>query len=46
VIPHPFRRGFAVQQAKKGLAARVVQALGGWESIAMVEKYCPIDNPS
>ena len=24
---------------KSGLSTRVVQALGGWESIAMVERY-------
>jgi integrase/recombinase XerC/integrase/recombinase XerD len=37
--PHAFRRGFAVHQVKSGLSTRVVQALGGWESIAMVERY-------
>jgi len=36
---HCFRRGFAIYQLKKGLSTRVVQSLGGWESIAMVEKY-------
>jgi len=36
---HSFRRGFAVHQIKRGLSTRVVQALGGWESIAMVERY-------
>jgi site-specific recombinase XerD len=36
---HSFRRGFCVQQVKCGLSTRVVQALGGWENIAMVEKY-------
>lgn len=36
---HSFRRGFCVHQVKCGLSTRVVQALGGWESIAMVEKY-------
>ena len=36
---HSFRRGFCVQQVKDGLSTRVVQALGGWENIAMVEKY-------
>ena len=37
--PHAFRRGFAVHQVKSGLSTRVVQALGGWETIAMVEHY-------
>jgi len=37
--PHAFRRGFAVPQVKSGLSTRVVQALGGWETIAMVERY-------
>jgi site-specific recombinase XerD len=36
---HSFRRGFCVQQVKSGLSTRVVQTLGGWESIAMVERY-------
>lgn len=36
---HCFRRGFAIHQLKRGLSTRVVQRLGGWESIAMVEKY-------
>lgn len=37
--PHAFRRGFAVHQVKSGLSTRVVRALGGWETIAMVERY-------
>ena len=37
--PHSFRRGFAVHQVKSGLSTRVVQALGGWEQISMVERY-------
>jgi site-specific recombinase XerD len=36
---HCFRRGFAINQLKQGRSTRVVQQLGGWESIAMVEKY-------
>jgi integrase/recombinase XerD len=36
---HSFRRGFAVHQVKSGLSTRIVQALGGWESITMVERY-------
>ena len=36
---HAFRRGFAVYQIKSGLSTRVVQALGGWEQISMVERY-------
>ncbi len=37
--PHSFRRGFCIHQVKSGLSTRVVQALGGWENIAMVERY-------
>ncbi|MFC1978885.1 tyrosine-type recombinase/integrase [Chloroflexota bacterium] len=37
--PHSFRRGFAVYNVKSGLSTRVVQSLGGWETISMVEKY-------
>ncbi|MGD2065078.1 MAG: tyrosine-type recombinase/integrase [Dehalococcoidia bacterium] len=36
---HSFRRGFAVHQIKSGLSTRVVQALDGCETIAMVERY-------
>jgi len=36
---HAFRRGFCVHQVKSGLSTRVVQALGGWENLTMVEKY-------
>jgi site-specific recombinase XerD len=36
---HAFRRGFAVCHIKSGLSTRVVQALGGWEQISMVEHY-------
>ena len=36
---HSFRRGFCVHQVKSGLSTRVVQALGGWENITMVEQY-------
>jgi len=37
--PHSFRRGFCVHQVKSGLSTRVVQALGGWELLSMVEHY-------
>ena len=37
--PHSFRRGFCVHQIKSGLSTRVVQSLGGWDTIAMVEHY-------
>ena len=37
--PHSFRRGFAVHLVKSGLSTRVVQSLGGWDTIAMVERY-------
>ncbi len=36
---HSFRRGFCVHQVKSGLSTRVVQALGGWEQLSMVEHY-------
>jgi integrase/recombinase XerD len=36
---HNFRRGFCVHQVKRGLSTRVVQTLGGWQSILMVERY-------
>jgi len=36
---HSFRRGFCVHQIKSGLSTRVVQSLGGWENITMVEQY-------
>jgi site-specific recombinase XerD len=36
---HSFRRGFCVHNVKLGLSTRVVQALGGWEQITMVERY-------
>jgi site-specific recombinase XerD len=36
---HSFRRGFCIHQIKSGLSTRVVQALGGWENITMVERY-------
>ncbi len=37
--PHGFRRGMATHNLKSGLSTRIVQALGGWESIVMVERY-------
>jgi len=37
--PHSFRRGFAIYNLKSGLSTRIVQSLGGWESIVMVERY-------
>jgi site-specific recombinase XerD len=37
--PHSFRRGMATHNLKSGLSTRIVQALGGWESIVMVERY-------
>ncbi len=36
---HSFRRGFCVHNVKIGLSTRVVQTLGGWENITMVERY-------
>jgi len=37
--PHSFRRGFCIHNLKSGLSTRIVQTLGGWESIEMVERY-------
>jgi len=37
--PHSFRRGFAIHNLKTGLSTRIVQSLGGWQSISMVERY-------
>jgi site-specific recombinase XerC len=37
--PHSFRRGFCIHQVKSGLSTRIVQALGGWGRITMVEHY-------
>ncbi len=37
--PHSFRRGFCVHNVKAGLSTRVVQALGGWETLSMVSHY-------
>jgi len=36
---HCFRRVFAINQVKQGRPTRIVQKLGGWESITMVERY-------
>jgi len=36
---HSYRRGFCVHQVKSGLSTRIVQSLGGWEDITMVERY-------
>ncbi len=36
---HSFRRGFCLHNLKSGLSTRVVQTLGGWEQISMVEHY-------
>jgi len=37
--PHSFRRGFAIHNLKSGLSTRIVQSLGGWDTITMVERY-------
>jgi site-specific recombinase XerD len=36
---HALRRGMAIRNLKQGLSTRVVQALGGWDTITMVERY-------
>jgi site-specific recombinase XerD len=37
--PHSFRRAFAIELRKRGTDSLTVQYLGGWESLAMVERY-------
>jgi integrase/recombinase XerD len=36
---HALRMGMAIHNLKQGLSTRVVQALGGWDTITMVERY-------
>ena len=36
---HALRRGMAIHNLKQGLSTRVVQSLGGWDTITMVERY-------
>lgn len=36
---HALRRGMAIHNLKRGLSTRVVQALGEWDKITMVERY-------
>jgi integrase/recombinase XerC/integrase/recombinase XerD len=37
--PHSFRRFFAIELRKRGVDSQTIQYLGGWESLAMVERY-------
>jgi site-specific recombinase XerD len=39
VSPHAFRRGGAVQASRLGASTRVIQDLGRWDSLHMVELY-------
>lgn len=39
VSPHAFRRGGAVALTLNGAPSRIVQILGGWSDIQMVERY-------
>jgi integrase/recombinase XerC len=39
ISPHAFRRSFATLRLENGVPTRVVQALGGWKRIDMVERY-------
>lgn len=39
VSPHAFRRAFACISTEAGAPSRVVQAIGGWNDIRMVERY-------
>lgn len=36
---HSFRRFFAIELRKRGVDSQTIQYLGGWESLAMVERY-------
>jgi len=36
---HALQRGMAIHNLKQGLSTRVVQALGGWDTITMVGRY-------
>ena len=37
--PHSFRRFFAIELRRRGVDSQTIQYLGGWESLAMVERY-------
>jgi site-specific recombinase XerD len=37
--PHVFRRSFATIMKSKGVDIAIIRQLGGWESLAMVERY-------
>lgn len=37
--PHAFRRGGAVQAIRNGASSRIVQDMGRWEHISMIETY-------
>jgi site-specific recombinase XerD len=37
--PHVFRRSFATIMKSKGVDISIIRQLGGWESLAMVERY-------
>lgn len=39
VSAHAFRRFFAIELRKRGVDSQTIQYLGGWESLAMVERY-------
>jgi len=39
VSPHAFRRAFACISTKAGAPSRVVQKIGRWDDIRMVERY-------
>ena len=39
VSPHAFRRAFASQLSKNGAPSRIVQLVGRWKSLRMVQRY-------
>lgn len=39
VSPHAFRRSFACLLVEAGAPTRLIQSMGGWSNVAMVERY-------
>ena len=45
VSPHVLRHTFASRLVMAGVDLRTVQELGGWKSLAMVERYSHLSRP-
>ncbi len=45
VGPHMLRHSWAVGLTKAGIPPRVLQKMGGWANLKMVERYTAIDQP-